>query len=601
MEPHTPPSPDPSRFEGLPTGFNELLQHNAATPSSYHRDGPGIEPNQVRSQPTSRYGTPIQQLQRHHTLDSNVMQYQQRPGSAQPSQQYGYRQTTHHQHDSNSSPYPPMPDPYSTPATSPPTPSRASDMITTRSGNAIHRNAGSNNTLGPKSTRIEKPGAANRKKRKADKAGKVPKNVPNLDKPMSEITLEVDVPVANIEEYVNRSSDVRRQEVEIGKNPGRIKRPMNAFMLYRKAYQLRAKEWASQHNHQVVSRVCGLSWPMEPEHVREQFKAWAETERDNHQKAHPDYKFTPSKPAAKPSSAKSPTSQSHFNHSDGSDLDDLDWGNGANGNIHRGGSYMNHQLRPDMRTSEADDYYGGNSLYPPPGYSQYNDMRSLGIGGGRSSYDFPNKLASSYDPRDSLPPVGQYYENTASRLSNHSRQLPAGMVEDVLMSNKGLGSPSQVFHQPHHLYPSHLLLETGLSHQHQHQHQHLQHQHSQHQHSQHQHSQHQHSKHQPSHQHQSSQHQQQQTWQGAGGVDSEVGVVSGGAGGAGGASNAYSNTFSLGLDETLSMDQTSIEQQAQLLRGHPGEWRCEELKDADVEQFDMSWIDPSPTNTKGDN
>lgn len=448
---------------------------------------------------------------------------------------------------------------------------------------------------------------------------------------MSQITLEVEVPVANIEEYVNRSSEVRRQEVEMGKNPGRIKRPMNAFMLYRKAYQLRAKEWASQHNHQVVSRVCGLSWPMEPEHIREQFKAWAETERDNHQKAHPDYKFTPSKPAAKPNTGMKSPSQSHFNHSDGSDLDDLDWTPAGP----RAPTYVNHHnphLRQDMRTPELDDYYGGGSFYgQPPGYhthgSQLGDMRGLGgIGGGpRGAYDFSpaSKLsASPYDPREqTLPGVGGYYEHNTGRIANHSRQLPTGMVEDALMNSKGLQSPSSVFHQTHHIYPgqyhdqsghsqgqsqSHrgggggtfepridpslmfdspgsggmnsMLLNTDLSHHHQSQHQ--QHVQNQHQHSQH---------HQPS-----SQHQQWQT-----GVDQEVSVIGGnsGAGGGGAAPGGlYSNAFSLGLDETLSMDHGAMEQQAQLLRGHPGEWHREELTDA--EQFDMSWMDPSPTATK---
>lgn len=34
---------------------------------------------------------------------------------------------------------------------------------------------------------------------------------------------------------------------------------------------------------------------MEPEEVRNQFNEWAKIERDNHAKAHPDYKFSPSK------------------------------------------------------------------------------------------------------------------------------------------------------------------------------------------------------------------------------------------------------------------------------------------------------------------
>ena len=74
---------------------------------------------------------------------------------------------------------------------------------------------------------------------------------------------------------------------------------MNAFMLYRKAYQNLAKVLCTQNNHQVVSQVCGDGWPLEPEAVRAQFNEWARIERENHQRAHPKYKFTPSKPARK--------------------------------------------------------------------------------------------------------------------------------------------------------------------------------------------------------------------------------------------------------------------------------------------------------------
>ena len=66
-------------------------------------------------------------------------------------------------------------------------------------------------------------------------------------------------------------------------------------MLYRSAYADRTKAWCEQNNHQVVSSVAGESWPMEPEEVRNQFNEWAKIERSNHQAAHPEYKFSPSK------------------------------------------------------------------------------------------------------------------------------------------------------------------------------------------------------------------------------------------------------------------------------------------------------------------
>ena len=138
------------------------------------------------------------------------------------------------------------------------------------------------------------PGEKSQTKKK--KTTKGAKRVPKVDKPLSELTKNWHEPMINIDEYVNRSTEEREREVQTGKNPGKVKRPMNAFMLYRKAYQNRTREWCTHNNHQVVSQVCGDSWPLEPEQIRNQFTEWARIERENHAKAHPDYKFAPQKP-----------------------------------------------------------------------------------------------------------------------------------------------------------------------------------------------------------------------------------------------------------------------------------------------------------------
>ena len=137
------------------------------------------------------------------------------------------------------------------------------------------------------------------KKKKKERV-KAPKKIPKLELPLTELSKDwVHIPVADIEAYVNRSTETRHREVAQGKIPGKVKRPMNAFMLYRKAYQDRAKNWCMQHNHQVVSQVCGDSWPLEPEAVRNQFVEWSAAERTHHHEAFPDYKFSPSKPRKK--------------------------------------------------------------------------------------------------------------------------------------------------------------------------------------------------------------------------------------------------------------------------------------------------------------
>lgn len=168
--------------------------------------------------------------------------------------------------------------------------------------------------------RVEKSPKLRKTKKEKVKAEK---KVAKLEKPLSELTKNwKHVPVADIEAYVNRSAEERRREVEEGKIPGKVKRPMNSFMLYRKAYQNRTKDWCLQNNHQVVSQVCGDSWPLEPAEIKDQFSEWARIERRNHQNAHPGYKFSPTKPGVtkvtKRKMSEEPTSEE-------SELEDFEW------------------------------------------------------------------------------------------------------------------------------------------------------------------------------------------------------------------------------------------------------------------------------------
>jgi len=126
-----------------------------------------------------------------------------------------------------------------------------------------------------------------------------------------------------MEEWVNRSADVRRKEVE--KRNGYITRPMNSFMLYRSAYAERTKQWCLQNNHQVVSSVSGESWPLEPPEIRDLYNEYAKIERINHQNAHPTYKFSPSKTSVPARKSKRDLS----NDGEPSDLDDADFNPGS--------------------------------------------------------------------------------------------------------------------------------------------------------------------------------------------------------------------------------------------------------------------------------
>ena len=205
------------------------------------------------------------------------------------------------------------------------------------------------------------------KLRKAKKEKvKAEKKVAKLEKPLSELTSDwTHVPVADIESFVNRSAEERRREVEEGKIPGKVKRPMNSFMLYRKAYQNRTKDWCLQNNHQVVSQVCGDSWPLESNEVKDQFSEWARIERINHQNAHPGYKFSPSKPSATKSAKRN---MSEDPMSEESDLDDFDWQTGPSRSKkrHRQTSRQHSQQPVAYPTTRSAYQYSsrGNSIEP---------------------------------------------------------------------------------------------------------------------------------------------------------------------------------------------------------------------------------------------
>jgi hypothetical protein len=244
---------------------------------------------------------------------------------------------------------------------------------------------------------------------------KASKKAPSVTQPLSVLTESWrHLPVVDIEAYVNRSVEVRHKEIMEGKFPGKIKRPMNAFMLYRKAYQNRTKDWCLQNNHQVVSQVCGESWPLEPEEVRNKFTAWAKIERDNHAKAFPDYKFTPSKP-------NRPQNKKGAYDSEGSDLEDFEWRGGKKG------------LRTRTSTQDPDaDYQPPRAIYHRPYPPTQTAMQGMGMPPHDRStfhYNNPGKLMPApYDPRGLS---GHYYQ--AHQVRDPHRQLAHSPVEDILL------------------------------------------------------------------------------------------------------------------------------------------------------------------------
>ena len=219
--------------------------------------------------------------------------------------------------------------------------------------------------------------------------------MPKLEAPLSKLTEGYKhIPVKDMEEWVNRSPEVRQQQVEQRK--GYVTRPMNSFMLYRSAYAERTKMWCLQNNHQIVSSVSGESWPLETEEIREKYHHYAKIERENHQNAHPGYKFSPSKTQNAAKKRKADANVSESDESEPSDLDDYEWGQTKS---------RKNKPKPRQRSDKnADTPYISSS----PSFTGGPSVD----GPGPSSYQATNPGRPMPMAMGGQDMVGQYYQTT---------------------------------------------------------------------------------------------------------------------------------------------------------------------------------------------
>ena len=183
------------------------------------------------------------------------------------------------------------------------------------------------------------------------------------------------------EAEINQSAEQRRKKVIDDK--GKIKRPQNSFILYRSAYANVAKAFSEVDNHQLVSSLCGQSWAIEPPEVREHFAELARLERDNHAKAHPGYKFSPSKTPNFGRKRKGAESDEDDDLSDIGDADSEWRPSGSRGGQRAKKKKGKIETHPTPLPSNSISYqsystqgieYGvaaGQTLYQPSQYGQY--------------------------------------------------------------------------------------------------------------------------------------------------------------------------------------------------------------------------------------
>ncbi|KAI1311166.1 hypothetical protein F5Y03DRAFT_323106 [Xylaria venustula] len=127
-----------------------------------------------------------------------------------------------------------------------------------------------------------------RTKARAKSNGQSIKTRKELTKPLSKLAPEMPgYKALDMEAFVRRSTDCRIMR-------GKIGRPLNAFILYRKAFGDVARSLAAAKHTEVhrISQMIGASWRMEAQEVRDYFNRLAAEEKAQHMLRFPDYVFT---------------------------------------------------------------------------------------------------------------------------------------------------------------------------------------------------------------------------------------------------------------------------------------------------------------------
>lgn len=95
-----------------------------------------------------------------------------------------------------------------------------------------------------------------------------------------------------VRNWVNRPVAARCQNVSERNVPPR---PLNAFMLYRKAYAIHLETRTTKPNQKMVSISAGRRWRQESVEVRNFYHDLAQLEQEQHALAFPSYRYMPRK------------------------------------------------------------------------------------------------------------------------------------------------------------------------------------------------------------------------------------------------------------------------------------------------------------------
>ena len=92
-----------------------------------------------------------------------------------------------------------------------------------------------------------------------------------------------------MESYIRRPKELREQKWTNRRHFSKTSRPLNIFLLYRKAVSERAKKCADGATYSELSKIAGASWKNESDQIRNPFKNYAKLEKKNRKKTFSDY------------------------------------------------------------------------------------------------------------------------------------------------------------------------------------------------------------------------------------------------------------------------------------------------------------------------
>ncbi|XP_028823138.1 transcription factor SOX-17 [Denticeps clupeoides] len=204
-----------------------------------------------------------------------------------------------------------------------------------------------------------------------------------------------------------------------GKSEPRIRRPMNAFMVWAKDERKRLAQQNPDLHNAELSKMLGKSWKSLPVSEKRPFVEEAERLRVQHMQDHPNYKYRP----RRRKQAK------RIKRLDSSFLLPTSMGDPQISSLGQVGTVCLESLSLGYQPHQHHPSEHGHSSYPmatAAGLAQYCESQAL-VGPAFEAYSLPTPESSPLDTMENegafLPPHGQ---NECHALQGYAFQLPPG-------------------------------------------------------------------------------------------------------------------------------------------------------------------------------